>query len=391
VTVTNGIWVFAANVYDNASSQWLANNTAYFYDPVTAQWSAYDFSIASAILSGLNAIQVVDGVSYFTAVDTSTGASTSAVYDWLLPTGTMPVITAGSLPAGTVSVPYSQSISVSGGNAPYSWSVVSNGLPPGLTLTTSGVITGTPTVALTASFLVNVTDAYNLTTQSNLSLTVNGLICTYVLSATGTNVTGGTCTGQFSVAVDLGCTWSAIANNSWLHTTSSGDGAGAVSYLVDANPSLMTQTGTVSVAGQTFTVIQAGDSVGDGILDSWRQAYFGGTGGSTNAVSCATCDPDGDGQDNLAEFLAGTDPTNSLSCFHVISVVPQGAGVLITWLGGGGRTNQVQAGTGVSTNSYFNLSPLIIIPGGSPIITNYLDAGGLTNIPARFYRIQLVP
>lgn len=55
------------------------------------------------------------------------------------------------------------------------------------------------------------------------------------------------------------------------------------------------------------------DSVGDGIPDRWRRLMFGGGGASTNQLSCTTCDPDHDGADNLAEFLAGTNPTNDQS------------------------------------------------------------------------------
>ena len=50
------------------------------------------------------------------------------------------------------------------------------------------------------------------------------------------------------------------------------------------------------------------DSVGDGILDAWRAAHFGGDGKKTNAVSCAVCDPDHDTVSNAQEFRSGTDP-----------------------------------------------------------------------------------
>jgi hypothetical protein len=56
-----------------------------------------------------------------------------------------------------------------------------------------------------------------------------------------------------------------------------------------------------------------GDSVGDGIPDWWRALYFGGSGTTTNSLSCASCDPDGDAVSNLLEYLRGTDPTNSAS------------------------------------------------------------------------------
>jgi hypothetical protein len=55
-----------------------------------------------------------------------------------------------------------------------------------------------------------------------------------------------------------------------------------------------------------------GSTVGDGIPDWWRQWYFE-RGTTTNDLSCASCDPDGDGLSNLQEFLRSTDPTNSAS------------------------------------------------------------------------------
>lgn len=67
------------------------------------------------------------------------------------------------------------------------------------------------------------------------------------------------------------------------------------------------------------TRIQLGpDSVGDGIPDSWRAAYFAGA-TTTDAVSCAACDADGDGHSNGDEYLAGTDPTNALSRLRIQS------------------------------------------------------------------------
>jgi hypothetical protein len=56
------------------------------------------------------------------------------------------------------------------------------------------------------------------------------------------------------------------------------------------------------------------DTVGDGIPNWWRQRYFG-TGSFTNLSSCATCDFDGTGQNNLFKYIAGLDPTNPSSVF----------------------------------------------------------------------------
>ena len=52
-------------------------------------------------------------------------------------------------------------------------------------------------------------------------------------------------------------------------------------------------------------VLRAADEDGDSLPDGWETYYFG----DTNVVT-GTDDPDGDGQDNLTEFVAGTDPTD---------------------------------------------------------------------------------
>ena len=132
-------------------------------------------------------------------------------------------------------------------------------------------------------------------------------------------------------------------------------------------------------------------------FQDWQMQYFG----CTNVAICpqadATADPDGDGQNNLAEFLSGTDPTQSGSALRIISGVTQGADVMLTWTTAGGYTNAVQAtggdvNGGYTTNSIdITTSPHIIIPGSGDATNDYVDEGGATNVPSRFYRIRLVP
>jgi hypothetical protein len=119
---------------------------------------------------------------------------------------------------------------------------------------------------------------------------------------------------------------------------------------------------------------------------SWQTQYFGCT--NDNAAALATADPDGDGQDNYAEFLARTDPTSSASVFKLIGATREGDGVRLAWQTHGGVTNVVQAASSLD-GSYSNLSPDIVIAGDADVTTNYLDAGVLTNAAARFYRIRL--
>ena len=77
-------------------------------------------------------------------------------------------ITTTSLAGATVGVDYSASLTATGGTLPYVWTVDGGSLPPGLSLSTSGVVTGEPTVEGTFNFSVAVTDA---TTPTPLSAT----------------------------------------------------------------------------------------------------------------------------------------------------------------------------------------------------------------------------
>jgi hypothetical protein len=132
------------------------------------------------------------------------------------------------------------------------------------------------------------------------------------------------------------------------------------------------------------------DGDGDGLLDAWEIQYFG----STNAVNGGvSADPDGDGLNNLAEFQAGTDPTNNASTFRVTSVVYTGNNVRVTWSMGPNKTNALQATAGqgggsFSTNNFADIFTVTNTVGNT---TNYLHTGAVTNVPSRFYRIRIVP
>jgi large repetitive protein len=75
-----------------------------------------------------------------------------------------------SLPNGTVGSPYLQPLAANGGQLPYTWLVASGSLPPGLALSSSGVINGTPSAAGTFHFTVQATDAGGRTATGALTL-----------------------------------------------------------------------------------------------------------------------------------------------------------------------------------------------------------------------------
>jgi hypothetical protein len=77
-----------------------------------------------------------------------------------------------TLTGGTVGLAYTQTLTASGGAPPYSWSVMSGSVGAGLTLSTAGVLSGTPTSAGTFSFTARVTDLAGTIASKALQLTI---------------------------------------------------------------------------------------------------------------------------------------------------------------------------------------------------------------------------
>ncbi len=80
------------------------------------------------------------------------------------------VITTATLPTAVVGTAYSSSISATDGGPPYSWSAVN--LPAGMTFSTSGVLSGTPTATGTASITFSVQDSAGHTGTASLALVI---------------------------------------------------------------------------------------------------------------------------------------------------------------------------------------------------------------------------
>jgi hypothetical protein len=128
------------------------------------------------------------------------------------------------------------------------------------------------------------------------------------------------------------------------------------------------------------------DADGDGMLNGWEQSYGLDPldGGDANS------DKDGDGLGNLQEFLAGTDPTNSASSLRIISILPGGNDVRITWSVVTGKTYKVQAAADITTNEFADLATVIVPAAPAITQTNYLDVGAATNTTPWFYKVKLV-
>ena len=96
-------------------------------------------------------------------VDIAQG-DTGSVRAWSLvitPATCCPILTVSpsTLPNAAAAIAYSQTISASGGTAPYTFSLTLGALPPGLSLSSTGVLSGTPTVTGAFSFTITAIDA----------------------------------------------------------------------------------------------------------------------------------------------------------------------------------------------------------------------------------------
>jgi len=77
----------------------------------------------------------------------------------------VPYITIENLPDGTAGITYSQSLTA-GGITPITWVLTSGSLPNGLSLSTTGTISGTPTVAGIFNFTVKATNNWGNDTKA---------------------------------------------------------------------------------------------------------------------------------------------------------------------------------------------------------------------------------
>lgn len=208
--LSSGALTLEAYTFENADASKRAlfvlpgNNTAVNFTSVTMQaggWNWTDVAGTARVWSSVpNAASTAtvtragDGSSYTISFPSVSFTGTSQQGLVIFLTGSSPlaleILTPAMLPFGAVNAAYSQTLAAVGGTAPYPWSVTAGALPAGVSLSSAGVLSGTPTATGTFNFTAQVTDGASATVSRAFSLKINTV--TALGFATGSPLPGGT-------------------------------------------------------------------------------------------------------------------------------------------------------------------------------------------------------
>ena len=172
-----------------------------------------------------------------------------------------------------------------------SWSVFSNA--SWLLLTSNSTQTGNSTVNFSVSSHTGSTSRSGTLTVAGKTFTVNqsGVECSYSISPASQSLGSGGGTGTVNVTTSTGCPWSASSGTSWITITSgkTGTGNGTAGYSVSANSGISSRTGSLTVAGKTFTVNQSGVECSYSISPASQSLGSGGGTGTVNVTTSTGC------------------------------------------------------------------------------------------------------
>lgn len=171
----------------------------------------YTFSLASGALptglsispaGNLTGTPSAAGVFNFTISAQDSGGCVGVQSYTITTTCPAIALSPATLPNATLGTSYNQNLSSSGGTLPYSYAITSGSLPPGITLSSSGFVSGTPVApAGLFNFTVTSTDAFGCTGQHSYSIDTS---CTAITLQPATLPGGDTTTPYAAVLTGNG-------------------------------------------------------------------------------------------------------------------------------------------------------------------------------------------
>ena len=177
-------------------------------------------------------------------------------------------------------------IGVTANGANCSWSASSNVSWAAITPSSGTGISSTISVSVLSNAASTVARAGELTIAGQtVNLTQAGTTCTFALESSSGSATASGGTASVRVIAPAACGWTSSTNNaSWLTITSSGSaGTSAVQFSAAPNPSAAARSGTLTIAGHTYTVDQAGAPCSFSITGSTTSPLLAADGASNES------------------------------------------------------------------------------------------------------------
>ncbi|MBL8120554.1 MAG: putative Ig domain-containing protein, partial [Anaerolineae bacterium] len=273
-----------------------------------------------------------------------------------------PIITSGAPGNGTVGVAYNHSFSANG-NTPISYSVTGGALPPGLTLSGDGVISGTPTTAGTYSGTISATNGVAPDAAQGFNITI-------VSPTTAPSITSGA-PGNGTVGAAYSHTYTASGTTPINYTVTAGAlpaGLTLSGGVISGTPTTAgTFTGTVTAsngtapdASQNFNIIIAAAATAPSITSGAP------ANGTVGAAYTHTYTASGTTPINYT-VTAGALPAGLTLSGGVISGTPTTAGTF---------TGTVTASNGTAPDASQNFNIIIAEAATAPSITSGAPGNG---------------
>jgi hypothetical protein len=149
---------------------------------------------------------------------------------------------------------------------PCTWSIDTGSLPSWITITSSLVGSGNSVVTYTVAANPGTALRSRSITVDGVAFTLTqfGTACSFSLQPGTINLPSGGGMGPIAVnASATGCAWNTTQVDPWISLasgTGAGNGSGSVNLIFAPNPNGSSRTGTMTIAGQTLTVNEAGAS-----------------------------------------------------------------------------------------------------------------------------------
>ena len=198
---------------------------SYSWNTVSGSWPSGISLSSTGVVSGT---PTGDGTFNATVRVSSGGQTASRAYQLTIAPPPVSITTTSPLPNGTQGVAYSQQLGATGGTGSYTWTTISGSWPTGISLSSGGVVSGTPTVTGIFNATAQVSSG-GQTASRAYQLTVNPQALSITTTSPLPNGTQGVAySQQLNAAGGTGSyTWSTISG-SWPGGISL-SGAGVVS------------------------------------------------------------------------------------------------------------------------------------------------------------------